>query len=787
MRYLILIFLTLSALAQTRSVVNTGAAANDGTGDTLRTFGGKVNTNFYQLWETVYTNGVAVRGGTNNLTQSWNLLGRTNTVDIELEELRRFQATATDSAVTGISSLYLDGGTTTLRASTNLQFITPAVLGLTAEVGDVFTLTDRTNGTVEFQSLGAALKANVGNPALSVGTIADLIASTGSADYIVATKGYHTAGDGGHGLYRWTNSLPSGVSTNLGTWFAGASGYWGLIHNGRVNVRQFGAKGDGVTDDVAILNAAFTAIKDENNDADGRTLIVPAGRYLVGSQVEWFFAVNFTVEFQGDAEIVLDPSPSAAVDQVLRIHSVTNATFINVSIDCSGYEGANGIGIGRATGSNKSRNVRVFNSRVRNCYRAPAVSLSPPANAGGGRAVTIQFDVFDVTIDGLIATDCTTAIDTHGNSDYPIIGAVFRDIYAIRCEEVGSFYDLLDQDTNKDKQGYNQILVDGVMAVDCGLSTAALESGTTYPTGTMGGLFVFVRARSVTVNNVKAHNSSSYGQIGAIARGTGKHIRMRNVDANVDTVALFWLYKAENMLPLNSVSDDGIQPYQWRISDVRHTGSTTNVVLANQSGISPPLSQCSFENIDLDVLLGNIVGDGPALGSGGSSSFLSVREKSTTKTIEGNLSNIQIFHPNFDIVNGISMARAGHMLVNQAMVYASNSTPFLILNRQGTSSGAASLAVNSGSIRFFDDARTTYRYEFPQSGLGVLLAPDGISGGTHGSAALEVRSTTKGLLPPRITEAERDLISTPANGLMIYNSTTDKLQVRAAGSWVDLH
>jgi hypothetical protein len=55
------------------------------------------------------------------------------------------------------------------------------------------------------------------------------------------------------------------------------------------------------------------------------------------------------------------------------------------------------------------------------------------------------------------------------------------------------------------------------------------------------------------------------------------------------------------------------------------------------------------------------------------------------------------------------------------------------------------------------------------------------------AARLDVSSTTSGFLPPRMTEAQRDLIATPPDGLMLYNSTTNKLQVRAAGSWVDLH
>lgn len=54
-------------------------------------------------------------------------------------------------------------------------------------------------------------------------------------------------------------------------------------------------------------------------------------------------------------------------------------------------------------------------------------------------------------------------------------------------------------------------------------------------------------------------------------------------------------------------------------------------------------------------------------------------------------------------------------------------------------------------------------------------------------AALDVTSTTKGVLFPRMTTAQRNAILSPPDGLVLYNSTTNKLQVRAAGLWVDLH
>jgi hypothetical protein len=55
------------------------------------------------------------------------------------------------------------------------------------------------------------------------------------------------------------------------------------------------------------------------------------------------------------------------------------------------------------------------------------------------------------------------------------------------------------------------------------------------------------------------------------------------------------------------------------------------------------------------------------------------------------------------------------------------------------------------------------------------------------SAVLDISSTTKGVLFPRMTTTQRNAITTPADGLVIYNTTDNKLQVRAAGAWVDLH
>jgi len=64
-----------------------------------------------------------------------------------------------------------------------------------------------------------------------------------------------------------------------------------------------------------------------------------------------------------------------------------------------------------------------------------------------------------------------------------------------------------------------------------------------------------------------------------------------------------------------------------------------------------------------------------------------------------------------------------------------------------------------------------------QVGIGTT-SPDG-------SAVLEVESTEKGFLPPRLTTAQRDdNIANPAEGLLIYNTDTNCLQFYDGRFWI---
>ena len=96
-----------------------------------------------------------------------------------------------------------------------------------------------------------------------------------------------------------------------------------------------------------------------------------------------------------------------------------------------------------------------------------------------------------------------------------------------------------------------------------------------------------------------------------------------------------------------------------------------------------------------------------------------------------------------------------------------------------------------------------------QDGFKFFIAPSGTAGtnitytqpmtinssgnvliGTTTNAAsskLTVESTTQGFLPPRMTTAQRDAISSPAAGLIIYNTSTNKHQGYNGSTWNDFY
>ncbi len=105
-------------------------------------------------------------------------------------------------------------------------------------------------------------------------TVADLKKYDLKVGEYAETTGYYAPNDGGFGLYEIVDdSTPedTGLIHNLANGLKAK-----LINTGIVNVKKYGAKGDGVTDDTVAFTEAYSVAK-----ANATTVFVPAGRYAV--------------------------------------------------------------------------------------------------------------------------------------------------------------------------------------------------------------------------------------------------------------------------------------------------------------------------------------------------------------------------------------------------------------------------------------------------------------------------------------------------------------------------
>lgn len=72
------------------------------------------------------------------------------------------------------------------------------------------------------------------------------------------TQGYYTSGDTGGAQYNYDSTDTTSPDDGGSVIVAADGGRWKLVRNAGITVRQFGAKGDGTTDDTASIQAAIT-------------------------------------------------------------------------------------------------------------------------------------------------------------------------------------------------------------------------------------------------------------------------------------------------------------------------------------------------------------------------------------------------------------------------------------------------------------------------------------------------------------------------------------------------
>lgn len=121
----------------------------------------------------------------------------------------------------------------------------------------------------------------------TVNTIADLRALDKTKYSRATVLGYYAPGDGGGGQYYMSTPSAEAGFDNGGSQITATDGAaWSLVHSGVMTLQQFGAKGDGTTDDAEAIQRAFDATE------DGSILrALPGSNYKVGTGIVWTKAV----------------------------------------------------------------------------------------------------------------------------------------------------------------------------------------------------------------------------------------------------------------------------------------------------------------------------------------------------------------------------------------------------------------------------------------------------------------------------------------------------------------
>ena len=144
------------------------------------------------------------------------------------------------------------------------------------------------------------------------------------------------------------------------------------------------------------------------------------------------------------------------------------------------------------------------------------------------------------------------------------------------------------------------------------------------------------------------------------------------------------------------------------------------------------------------------------------------------------LSSKVIFTPTEVQIGTITGARLGV----KGSGSTSATTSLLVQNSSGSEAlkvrddGTIFMGIGSGSSLICDAGGPD---KIRTSSVGVAIDGQPVT-----SAALAVNGTSKGFLPPRMTTTQKNAIATPASGLVVYDTTTNKLCCYNGSTWNDL-
>lgn len=192
------------------------------------------------------------------------------------------------------------------------------------------TLSDRLGRalvTPDGSTQARSLASVAGDIPAAVPSLASLrsLARPTRAGATALVRGHAGDGDGGHDVFVWDADATAG--DDGGTVLAhagGGNGRWKRLFRRGVDVRWFGARGDGVTDDAPALNAAAAAARAQGH---GRLLLGP-GVFRIGEGVD---CSNLVLEGAGRHKTLIDATAIATGAAIRAEGSAAALTTLTVA------------------------------------------------------------------------------------------------------------------------------------------------------------------------------------------------------------------------------------------------------------------------------------------------------------------------------------------------------------------------------------------------------------------------------------------------------------------------
>ncbi len=246
-------------------------------------------------------------------------------------------------------------------------------------------------------------------------SVSDMAAADLTVGSEVSTEGYFAANDGGGAEYVIVDALKN-AANKVGIIALNNGKYAELKLGDTITLKQFGAVGDGATDDTEAINNAVSC-------ARGRLLVVPEGTYVVSSVIK--LPSNFHMAGKGESSKFIAAPGYAVGKDFFRARSVKNITIEQVCVDGNSAYNTREKGHSAVDGIHmldiwNCSNVHVKNCTFQNNVYVAIRIIGDSANLSFTNNMFTQVDCGVITLgggnmDGITVKD--NYFDGHQNSE----------------------------------------------------------------------------------------------------------------------------------------------------------------------------------------------------------------------------------------------------------------------------------------------------------------------------------------------------------------------------------